>query len=194
MTQTNDFLDANYEIPRGPSNYTKLEEGDTKVRILSKPLLGWQYFNNDNKPVRIEGATQPSIDKSLIKIDKYSKQQVKHFWAMVVWNYKVKEIQVLEVSQSSIQGRIKELSKSTDWGSPFAYDITINKSGTGVDTEYSVTPIPPKPLSDEAKSAFKSKPCNLRALLVSGDPFAENTPVIQSAPIESIEDIDPLPF
>jgi len=170
----NDFLDSGYEVPKGPSNYAKLEVGENKFRILSKALVGWEYFNNDQKPVRIEGAPQPHVDKKLIKLDKYGKQDLKHFWAMIVWNYNAKSIQILTITQSSIQNRIKELAQSSDWGSPYKYDITITKKGSGKETEYTVTPSPHKELPDEAKEAYKSKPCNIRALLNGTDPFAIN--------------------
>ncbi len=169
---SNDFLDASYEIPKGPSNYTKLETGDTKLRILSKPIIGFSYWDLNQTPVRIQGTTEPPIQKSLIHKDKFGNQPLKHFWAMVVYNYNVKQIQILEVTQSSILTSLKDLATNPDWGSPFGYDITINKSGTGKETSYSVTPVPPKPVSEEVKAAFKSKPANLLAMFAGNDPFA----------------------
>ncbi len=166
-----DFLDANYEIPKGPSNYVKLETGDTKVRILSKPTIGWSYWNTEQKPVRIAGTTEPAVDKSLIHKDKFGNQHVKHFWAMVVYNYNAKQIQVLEITQSSILTSLKDLAENADWGSPFLYDINIKKEGAGKETTYTVTPVPPKPVSEEVKAAFKARPANLQALFTGKDPF-----------------------
>ncbi len=168
----NGFLPENYEVPKGPSNYVKLESGDNKLRILSAPVLGYSYWNLQDKPVRVQGVVEPSVDKSLIKKDQYGNQPVRHFWAMVVYNYQAKQIQILEAYQSSIQGPLKALAENPDWGNPFAYDITINKSGTGKETEYKVVPIPPKPVSDEVKAAYKAKPANLQKLFTGEDPFA----------------------
>jgi hypothetical protein len=202
MSNTNDFLDANYEVPKGPSNYAKFEQGDNKFRILSKPSVGWQYFGHDNKPVRHEGAPQPMVDKSLIKADKYGKQDLRHIWVMLVWNYQLKQIQVLEITQTSIQGRIKELSQSADWGSPFTYDIIVTKKGTGKETEYSVTPVPPKPITDEVKAAYIAKPCNIKAMFNGGDPFAKTADIVvevpKPKPVEQpaslVQDASDLPF
>ncbi len=185
---SNDFLPDNYEIPKGPSNYTKLETGDTKLRILSKPIIGWSYWDKDVKPVRIQGVTEPPIAKSLINKDKYGNQPIKHFWAMVVYNYNVKQIQILEITQSSILSSLKDLATNPDWGSLFLYDITINKSGTGKETTYSVIPVPPKPVSEEVKAAFKAKPANLLAMFAGNDPFAS-----AQAKAEPIKKADPDP-
>ena len=44
---SNDFLDENYKEPELPSNYTKIEEGETVLRILAKPQMGWQGWRDE---------------------------------------------------------------------------------------------------------------------------------------------------
>lgn len=163
MEPNNDFLPAGYEQPKTGGNYMKLKSGENKFRILSKPIIGWLDWQ-DKKPLRFAFDNKPlkSIDPT---------KPVKHFWAFVVWNYQDEQINVLELTQSSIQGAIKNLSADNDWGSPFEYDIKIIKTGEKMETEYKVNPIPHKPLADEIKKAFSDKPCNLNALFTNDDPF-----------------------
>ncbi len=174
MTANNGFLPDDYEVPKGESDYVKLEEGENRMRILSKAMVGWSYWNLQNKPIRIAGVEKPNIDKSLIQTDTYGFQNLHHFWAFVVFSYKSNSIKVFELTQPSIQKRIKELALSPDWGSPFGYDIIINRFKESGKTKYSTTPVPPKPVLDIVKSAYKAKPCNLNALLVGGNPFEVN--------------------
>jgi hypothetical protein len=98
--------------------------------------------------------------------------RVKHFWAFAVWNYKEGKVQILELTQASIQGPIEDLVVTEDWGDPTGYDITITKKGQKLDTEYSVQPSPHKPAPEEALAALKATPVNLQALYEGGDPFA----------------------
>ena len=39
------------------------------------------------------------------------------------------------------------------WGKPYGYDIKINRTGEGLETEYTVSPKPKTELSDEQKKA-----------------------------------------
>lgn len=162
----NDFLPANYEQPRSSSNYMKLSDGENRFRILSKPILGFLDWTSDKKPVRYRMDQQPSAP--LVEGNR-----VKHFWAFVVWNVKEEKIQILELTQASIQAAIKALSADEDWGSPVGtYDIKITKKGTKLETEYTVTPVPKTPVSDKVREAFKEANVNLEELYKNGDPFA----------------------
>lgn len=78
---TNSRLPENYEPAKtGGGNYTKLQDGDTKIRILTSPIIGYEYFAVDNKPKRSRTMFTSTPD---IKDD----SKVKEFWAFVVWNY-----------------------------------------------------------------------------------------------------------
>lgn len=92
---------------------------------------------------------------------------------MPVWNYESKQIQILEVTQKGIQKTIATLAKNTKWGTPVNFDILIEKTGEGLDTEYSVTPEPKEPLEESIKKAFADANINLEALYDGGDPFAK---------------------
>src|SRR5690606_20654859 len=89
-----EFLPEGYEAPQGTGNYMKLQSGENKFRILSKPIIGWLDWK-DNKPYRFrikERPEKPMGDKP-----------VRHFWAFIVWNYNAEAVQILEITQATIQ-------------------------------------------------------------------------------------------
>src|SRR4051794_4315927 len=116
-----EFLPTDYKRPETPSAYMKLEDGQNKLRIMSAPLLGWLYWNNDNKPVRLRMDQKPTGRPADMRDD----DKFKHFWALIVWNYKESRLQILELTQASIQGPIEDLAANSDWGDPRDYDLTI---------------------------------------------------------------------
>src|SRR4051794_7544391 len=103
----NSFLPENYERPAASGgNYAKLEEGPNKFRILSNAVVGWLYWNTDNKPVRL--THRPDVLPDDIRYENGKPDKVKHFWAFVVWNYKESRIQIIEITQVSIQGPLED--------------------------------------------------------------------------------------
>lgn len=159
------FLPSDYKSPSGSNNYMKLQLGENKIRILSKPILGWEDWK-DNKPVRYKIDKKPakSIDPN---------KPLKHFWSLIVWNYAEELIQVLNITQAGVRNPIEALCKDDDWGAPYFYDIKIIKTGEGKETKYSVNPSPHKKITDNIKEAFFEKRCNLDALFDNADPFSQ---------------------
>jgi len=168
MTST--FLPENYERPAtSGGRYLKFRDGANKIRIMSAPVMGHEYWTTDKKPVR---SREPfSAVPADARLDD-GQFKPKYFWALVVWNYAQSALQVMEITQSSIQGPIEELALNEDWGDPREYDITINKKGEGLDTEYSVQPSPHKAVPVEAHKAYREARINLEALFDGGDPFS----------------------
>lgn len=156
------FLPQDYEAPQGASSYMKLQDGENKIRILSKPIIGWLDWK-DKKPYRFRMNNRP--EKPM------GDSPIKHFWAFIVWNYADQAIQILEITQATIQKSIQNLSKDDDWGAPFFYDLKISRKGKDLNTEYTVTPSPKKDLPDEIKKAALEKPANLEALFEGADPW-----------------------
>ena len=163
------FLPTDYKIPKAPSGYMRFEEGLNRIRILSSAIVGYEYFTNENKPMR---SREPFEDyPSDIKKD----GKIKPFWAFVVWNYNLKMVQILELTQKSIMFAIKALVDNSKWGDPKKYDIAITKIGEGLDTEYTVQGEPPiEEPTLEIKALFKAKPIYLEALYSNDDPFAKH--------------------
>lgn len=159
------FLPENYEAPKSASNgYLKLQDGENRIRILSAPILGWEDWM-EKKPIRYRMENKPnkSID---------SKKPFKHFWAFIVFNYMTEQVQIMQVTQATIRRSLEALCKDADWGAPYGYDIKITKSGEGVDTEYTINPVPHKPIDAYIIKCFEERPINLQAMYDSEDPFA----------------------
>jgi len=164
--EDNFFPTDDYKVPVTNDYLNKFPQGDTTFRVLSSVVIGYEYFNKDNKPIRQKEqfTTAPADIKD--------GGTPKHFWACVVWNYEAERVQILEIAQKSIMTAIKALVDNTKWGSPKGYDITINRKGTTMnDTEYSVMPNPHTEISDAIKAAYEARPVNLEGLFNGADPF-----------------------
>ena len=167
----NTFLAEGYKIPT-ESNYlnpSKLPQGETNFRILSSAIVGYEYWTNDNKPIRAREIWKKRPDDIKIKDD--GTFDVKHFWAFVVWHYEDSKVKIMEVTQKTIMNGIKSLVDNAKWGDPKEYDITLTKTGELLKTEYSTVPNPKTELQAEIIEEYKNKPVNLEALYLGNDPF-----------------------
>jgi len=168
MSNKNEFLPSDYSVPEKPSNYMRFEKGENRFRILSSPILGWERWEDvegGRKPVRIPLNENHTAD-----------YEWKHFWAMVVWNYKAKAVQILEVTQSTIQKWIRANVKNVKWGDPKGvdgYDFVVTRTGDGLDTEYQIQSDPKEKLDAGIMQMYKDMDINLGALFDGEDPFAE---------------------
>lgn len=162
------FLPTDYEVPASTGNYMKFDKGENTFRVLSSAIIGWQgWIVKDGKPApaRFHNDEKPT------NLTAFKDGKVSHFWAFTVWNYKTKRIQILEVTQKTIQASMKAFVDNAKWGDPKGYDITISKSGDGLETEYSVMPNPHTKLDAEIEQFVKDTPVNLEALFEGADPF-----------------------
>lgn len=190
------FLPTNYEVPEKPSNYMRFQKGMNRFRILSPAVVGYEYWNKDNKPVRSKEKWNTIPDD--IKYEDGKPTDIKHFWAFVVWNYTENLIQILQITQSTIQRSIKtgvELRQ----GNATNNDIGIERKGDGFDTEYTVQFADPTPISPEIEQAYKAQKVNLEALFDGTDPFGSTTPTPRgSDPYigskEPVVNVDDIPF
>lgn len=160
------FLPTDYESPKSSGGYMKIQDGENKIRILSKPIMGWEDWQ-DGKPVRFR-----MEDRPLTSID--PKKPIKHFWSVIVWNHIAEQIQIFNITQSSVRKSIEDLCRDEVWGEPFGYDIKIVRSGEGMKTKYVVNPAPHKPIGDYVREMFYEKRINLDALFDNQDPFDPN--------------------
>lgn len=160
----NFFPDSDYKIPE-TGNYMKFSEGDNTFRVLSSAIIGYEYFTNENKPVRMK--TSPDSMPSDIKND----GAVKHFWAFVVYNYESKRIQILELTQKGIMKTMQFYIKNPKWGNPREYDFIVTRTGSGMGTEYAITVSPKAPVDQSVIDRFEKMNINLEALFTNDDPF-----------------------
>lgn len=177
------FLPKDYKTPDN-SDYFKFKEGENPFRVLSSAIVGYEYFKEDNKPVRSKEPFKltPDIKKG---------GKVKHFWAFVVWNYNSEKIQILELTQSTIQGAIKAYADNKQWGDPKEYDIIVSKIGEGLGTEYNITVNPKAEIAKEILTVYKMRTINLEALYIGDNPFeaVEDNQKLQPAYDEAKEEV-----
>lgn len=173
------FLDENYEVP-STSNYMKFEEGANTFRILGSftdgtAIMGTVYWHDENgkgRPVRVpmnqevDIAQCNHVNQMTGEID-----MPKHFWALPVYNYAAKRVQILEITQKGIMNAIKDLSKNKKWGDPVEYDLVVNKIKEGGKTSYTVTPDPKELFNPDLYKAYKAMNINISALFNGEDPF-----------------------
>lgn len=163
------FPEADYKLPV-TSNYMKFKDGDNTFRVLSSAIVGFEYWNTDNKPVRSKEAWDTMPED--IKMDKGGNTRINHFWAFVVYNYEAKRVQILELTQKGIMTYMQNLIKNPKWGHPRNYDLTITRTGSGFDTEYTCVANPPSTVDNNILETYHSRKINLEALFDGGDPFA----------------------
>ncbi len=175
------FLPQDYKAPQTSNFYLKLPDGEVKIRIMSKPIFGWEEWDATNRPVRYRMDKKP-----LRPMD--SNKPIRHFWSFIVFNYSEEQIQIMHITQNTIRKSIEALCRDSDWGDPYYYDIKITKDGKGLDTEYTVNPIPHKPLDEYLIKLFKEKPCNLDALFTNADPFSAEWAIHTPLGIEAIQE------
>lgn len=181
-----------YEVPGGESRYMKLQQGDNKFRILQKPIFGWEGWKTgtDGKdtPVRFKLSEKPADASS------FRNGRINHFWAMPVWNFQTKQVELLQLTQKTILKPIENNARSEDWGSPLGYSITVHKEGTTKeDTNYVVSPTPHKEVPDEVKAEWQKvldEGFDLNELYTNGDPFAPSTKAAEEQPAPSTDEAD----
>lgn len=179
MTST--FMPEADEYVKSEKNYwrpAQFKEGDNRLRIVSRPIAGWLDWK-DKKPYRFRPDAKPktSFDPA---------QPMKAFWTLHVWDYARSDLYVLEVTQASIIKSLRMYGSDPDWGDFTTYDVKIRKEGSGKDTNYFVTPMPHKPLSQEITDMLIHKPVRLEALYDSGDPWDD----LEES--QSIDDLFPI--
>lgn len=168
-----DFLPKNYEAPKTGGGYYKFVKGENRFRILSPAITGFEYWTKDNKPVRQKEAWE-EVPEDAKRSESGGFQ--KHFWAFAVWNYEESRVQILEITQSTIQRQIEGYVENKKWGDPTKYDLVVNATGDGMEREYNTLA---EPHTDAPEADITG--INLEALYLSEDPFtSKNKPELKA--------------
>ena len=174
--------DENLKTGKAYLKLSQLADGENKLRFVQQPIAGWIDWN-DKKPVRSRPEAKPkkSFDPE---------KPFKAFWAAYVWDYRNRGLYVLEITQGGVLNDLRTFVKDEDWGDLTTYDIKITKKGSGIETKYTVTPLPHKPLALPIAQALKDYPVRLEALYEGGDPW--NDLEGDYAPIVEVQRIVPM--
>lgn len=165
----NNFLPENYEYQKEDGNFMKFQDGENRIRVLSSAIVGYEDWDDEKNFYR----TKTRGEQPLSSRSSKPNAKIKHFWAMVVYNYRSKRVQVLEITQATIFDGFNTLLKDPDWGRPFGYDIVITKTGEGMETKYAVTPKPHKEIDPTIAKKYSELKINLEALYQGEDPFKQ---------------------
>lgn len=167
------------------SDYMKLPEGEHKIRILRQPIMGYEGWKDDGKPMRA---------KTMQELINLPLRDIKEFHAFIVWDYEVEMVRLLNITQKTIQKWIYNQTTDEDWADPTQYDIVITRTGkTKEDTEYLCTAKLPKPMSKEIKEAYAAISVNDEAYYNDGHPIVrsnENAAVQKTTDQLSDEDVN----
>lgn len=148
----------------GNIDFYKLQPGENKMRIVSKPSLVEIHWEKDlqgqSKKVVCPGAGCPICKAGHAPMSRYQIKVIDK--GANVYDAKNKEyrdgvkVKVLE-GGSTIFNAIKALAHEEDFGDPTKYDIKIKKEGQGRETKYTVLPNPNKfDLTKEELTAVES--------------------------------------
>ncbi len=160
------WLPDNIHEPKAGSYFKPLKGKQNRVRIIcDKPLVGHVQWTSEKKPLRWKlGDTRPEADYA-----EGTKPRI--FIACAVWNYEERTTQVWEITQKTLQESLDALTRDSDFGHPANYDLKITRKGEGMDTTYSMVPMPGEQ-NEDVVNAIAELRVNLDALLNGEDPFA----------------------
>lgn len=161
-----DFLPKGYEVPKSAGNYMKFEEGKNRFRVLSSAVVGYEWWVESQ-----DGARKPSRVKTWDEAVAQGIEPLKPFWAFIVWNYQSKAIEILEITQKGLMTSVKALIDDEEWGTPKNYDLTVSRTGKGMETKYAITPSPAKVIDQTIADAYAEVKVDLNKLFEGGDPF-----------------------
>lgn len=200
------FISQSYEVPQAPGKYMKFEEGKGEAgknvfRILGSfeddtAIMGYEYWvtafdengKKCRKPVRKKMDEKINTDELEINPKTGEIEIPKHFWALPVYNYKAKCLQILELTQKTVIRKILEFARNPKWGDPKEYDIIVYRDDSLPGTQcYSVDHDLKEPLSEEITEAMKGWKCNIKALFSGEDPFAVTNEAKDEIDLEDVD-------
>lgn len=161
------------------SNYLTFDPGQTEVLIVGPAITGYQYWKLEGGPVRqADVFDEPLPDDCRLtdlkdkagNVVGSAKEKQQFYWAMPVWNFKTKAFELAQFTQKGVRDGLLKFQENPKLGDPTGkYTISIDKSGTGFTTKYSVMA---NPTSDENKveiaeimEAYKAKSIDVAAEL-----------------------------
>lgn len=134
------------------------------------------------KPFRFD--REPSPDDIALSLGDYTRRQnregtgfepTKFCLALPVYNYDADQVQILQLSQKSVIRELDAISQMDDYADILATDFLLGKEGSGLNTEYKLTPVPRKKGADktlaDAWEETRSAGFDLSRLLDGADPF-----------------------
>jgi hypothetical protein len=79
-------------------------------------------------------------------------------------------MEILEITQVTIQTALQSLIQNEDWGDRRKYSISVNRAGEKMEMKYSVVPSPAKPVPPDISKAYEGRYVNIEALFTGAIP------------------------
>ena len=169
-------------------NPSKIAAG-SKVRfalLSDEPLEFYESWaegpDGKSKPFRFD--SEPSPDDLALAFGDYTRRMnregngyepIKFCLALVVYNYETARVEILQLSQKSLIRELDAISQMPDYDEITAVDFLLGKEGSGLNTEYKLTPVPRKKGADKDIAAAweetRSAGFDMSRLLEGADPF-----------------------
>ena len=160
--------------------------GSVRFAMLSDQPLEfyecWGQCDGQSKPFRFE--FEPTPEEITAELGDFEPREgrggpgtidVKFAIAVPVFNFENGKVQVLQITQKSIQKELDQISQMEDYAELLSWDFSISKKGSGLTTEYTVRPVPRKKGSQEHIDAAwieaKEAGFDISRLLIGGNPF-----------------------
>ena len=167
--------------PSLTSDYLRIKEGDKhRIRIMGTSkdpatfIQGWEAWDQDNKPHREPYELGKPCSKQLKDIDRNANPKL--FWMFTVYHVDEERAKVFEVTQRTIKDPILAYSKNPKWGDLRNYVIEIGRTGSGMETEYTVIAEPPIEEPDQKIiDVMNEAAIDLRVIFGDGNPFGALT-------------------
>lgn len=153
-------------------NPSKLEENkDHRFRFFGTGITGFEVWTTDKKPVRFTSMPADADLPGNVKIEEDGNPSIKRFIAGLVYDYQDEQFKILQLTQKGLMNSLFKYMQDSDYGDPVNYDIKLTRKGSGLKTEYTLAPAPPKAVTKGILTAYEELYCNLEALYEGKDPF-----------------------
>ena len=167
--------------PSLTSDYLRIKENEKhRIRIMGTSkdpttfIQGWEAWDQDNKPHREPYELGKPCSKQLKDIDRNANPKL--FWMFTVYHVDEERAKVFEVTQRTIKDPILAYSKNPKWGDLRNYVIEIGRTGSGMETEYTVIAEPPIEEPDQKiVDIMNEAAIDLRVIFGDGNPFGALT-------------------
>ena len=172
---------------------SKIAAGSSvRFALLSdEPLEFYEVWaegpDGKSKPFRF--ASEPSPDDLTLAFGDFTRRMnrdgtgpepIKFALALPVYVFDHAQVQILQLGQKSIIRELDAISQMPDYDDLTAIDFILGKEGSGLSTEYKVTPVPRKKGADKDITAAweesRAAGFDIGRLLSGGDPFKPEAP------------------
>lgn len=131
-------------------------------------------FTEDPSPDDIEAEMGPDYSRRMNR-EGTAPEKVKFALAVPVYNYETSSVQIMQLSQKSLQNELDDISQMEDYADLLSWDFVMGKEGNGLETRYSLRPVPRKKGSQDtieyAWSDSVSGGFDISRILTGENPF-----------------------